>query len=185
MFPSPTPSSTPSPANAPAARAHTRPTSTRVRAGDLHAPADQAAVLKLLNLYASTLPGRMAPLSAEVNQNLIPALQQQVNCRLFLAEVPQSIVGMALCFVGFSTFKAKPLLNIHDLAVHPDFQARGIGSQLLDSTIAFAKHHNYCAVTLEVQASNAARRLYARHGFQVLDGIADEGSTLFGKLELC
>ena len=91
---------------------------------------------------------------------------------------------MALCFVGFSTFQAKPLLNIHDLAVHPEFQSRGIGSQLLEAAIAFAREHDHCAVTLEVQASNAARRLYARHGFQVLDANADDRSTLFGKLEL-
>ena len=34
-------------------------------------------------------------------------------------------VGLALCFVGFSSFKARPLINIHDIAVRPEVRGQG------------------------------------------------------------
>ena len=34
-------------------------------------------------------------------------------------------VGLATTFEGFSTFAAKPLINIHDIAVLPDYRGRG------------------------------------------------------------
>lgn len=156
-----------------------------VRSGNLHAPLDQQAVLELLNLYASRLPGRMRELPTDVTDQLIPALSIRSGSHLFLAETSKRIVGLALCFDGFSTFRASPLLNLHDLTVHPQFQRQGIGDKLLLAVIHFARQANYCAVTLEVMADNPARRLYARHGFESLQGECAGHLTLFGKLELC
>lgn len=160
------------------------PVQVSIRRGDLSVAGDQAAVIELLNSYASQLVGRMKPLDDSVESSVIEGLQAQPTCRLFFAEVGGRIVGMALCFLGFSTFKGAPLINIHDLAVHPDFQQRGIGSQLLRAVSDFARQHHHCAVTLEVQANNPARKLYARHGFQVLDVPVDDRAVLFGKLEI-
>ncbi len=162
-----------------------------IRSGNLHSPLDQQAVLELLNLYASRLPGRRRELSADVAEQLIPALRSRSGSHLFLAETTKRaetskrIVGLALCFDGFSTFRASPLLNLHDLTVHPQFQRQGIGDKLLLAVIHFARQANYCAVTLEVMADNPARRLYARHGFESLQGECAGHLTLFGKLELC
>lgn len=158
--------------------------SVRIRAGDVSDEHDQAAAIELLNQYASGLAGRMRPLAESVVSTLIKDLPGLANCRLFLAEVGDRPVGMALCFVGYSTFKGAPLLNIHDLAVHTDFQRRGIGSQLLTAVIEYARAQRFCDVTLEVQGSNPARQLYARHGFQVLDVSVDPRAMLFGKLAL-
>ena len=109
----------------------------------------------------------------EVCEQLIPALRDRAGLHLFLAETGNRIVGLALCFDGFSTFRARPLLNIHDLTVHPHFQCQGIGDKLLSTVIDFARQKSYCAVTLEVMANNPAKRLYARHGFEPLDGTCD------------
>lgn len=155
-----------------------------IRHGDLHSPVDQQAVLELLNLYASRLPGRMRELPTEVTEYLLLALLNQPGCRIFLAETTERIVGLALCFEGFSTFQARSLLNIHDLTVHPDYQRQGIGDNLLTAVIQFARQAKYCAVTLEVMADNPARQLYARHGFESLLGQCESHMTLFGKLEL-
>lgn len=161
-----------------------------IRSGNLNAPLDQQAVLELLNLYASRLPGRMRELPSDVAKQLIPALRSRPGTHLFLAETstpaPTSkrVVGLALCFDGFSTFRASPLLNLHDLTVLPQFQHQGIGDKLLSAIIEFARQANYCAVTLEVMADNPARRLYARHGFESLQGECADHLTLFGKLEL-
>ncbi|QDV22483.1 GNAT family N-acetyltransferase [Aureliella helgolandensis] len=161
-----------------------KPAQVSIRPGDLSIAADQTAVIGLLNSYASQLVGRMRPLDDSVECSLIAGLQKQPACRLFFAEVDGHIVGMALCFLGYSTFKGAPLINIHDLAVYPGFQRRGIGSQLLRAVSDFARQHRHCAVTLEVQANNPARMLYARHGFEVLDVPADDSAVLFGKLEI-
>jgi ribosomal protein S18 acetylase RimI-like enzyme len=75
-------------------------------------------------------------------------------------------VGVAVCFVGFSTFKARPLLNIHDLAVIPTHRGRGVGRKLLDAVERKARERGCCSVTLEVLEKNVgARRLYAAAGF--------------------
>ena len=40
-------------------------------------------------------------------------------------------VGLSICFLGFSTFLARPLLNIHDIFVDLSVRGRGIGAMLL------------------------------------------------------
>lgn len=156
----------------------------RIRAGDVSNEHDRCAAIELLNHYASGLAGRKRPLAESVISTLHKDLPSLTNCRVFLAEVGNRPVGTALCFVGYSTFKGSPLLNIHDLAVHSDFQRRGIGSALLSAVVEYARAQQFCDVTLEVQASNPARQLYARLGFQVLDVSVDPRATLFGKLAL-
>jgi ribosomal protein S18 acetylase RimI-like enzyme len=75
-------------------------------------------------------------------------------------------VGVAVCFLGFSTFNARPLLNIHDLAVVPERRGQGIGKALLAAAEAEAMRRGCCKLTLEVQDDNRrARGLYERAGF--------------------
>ena len=42
-------------------------------------------------------------------------------------------VGAAVCFIGFSTFAAKPLINIHDFVVLPAARGKGVGRRLLEA----------------------------------------------------
>ena len=78
------------------------------------------------------------------------------------------MAGVAVCFLGFSTFSAMPLLNIHDLAVRGEFQGTGVGGALLDSVAEKARTLGCCRVTLEVDQENpGARRLYERKGFEL------------------
>jgi ribosomal protein S18 acetylase RimI-like enzyme len=73
---------------------------------------------------------------------------------------------LAVCFFGFSTFQARPLLNIHDLAVVPEYRGRGVGRALLEAAEARAAERGCCKLTLEVQDANPrARQLYERYGF--------------------
>ena len=75
-------------------------------------------------------------------------------------------VGIATCFFGFSTFAARPLLNVHDLAVVPARRGDGIGRALLAEAEARARAAGCCKLTLEVQDDNhRARAVYARFGF--------------------
>lgn len=132
---------------------------------DLQDPAHGQAILTLLDLYAQDLMGGGDPLSEEVRRTLIPRLQQQPGALVLLAWSAGEPVGLAICFAGFSTFKARPLLNVHDLAVHPQHRGRGIGGQLLAAVEQHARQAGHCKITLEVRADNPASRLYERCGF--------------------
>lgn len=75
-------------------------------------------------------------------------------------------VGIAVCFVGFSTFAARTLINIHDLAVAPTHRGRGIGRMLMEAVERKARAMGACKITLEVLENNVrARSVYAEAGF--------------------
>jgi ribosomal protein S18 acetylase RimI-like enzyme len=68
--------------------------------------------------------------------------------------------------VGFSTFAARLLINIHDLAVIPEYRGRGIGRLLLEAVEAKGHELGCCKLTLEVREDNQrAQRLYDKFGF--------------------
>jgi ribosomal protein S18 acetylase RimI-like enzyme len=54
------------------------------------------------------------------------------------------------------------------IAVFPEFRGQRVGSLLLGSLIAKAQSQGVRALSLSVNRDNDARRLYARHGFEVV-----------------
>ena len=106
-------------------------------------------------------------------------LKAQSSSLVLLAYEADAAVGAAVCFFGFSTFKARPLLNVHDLAVVPGQRGRGIGRALLAAAEDRARARGCCKLTLEVQEANArARGLYRSFGFRDY-AIGDWESTRF------
>jgi ribosomal protein S18 acetylase RimI-like enzyme len=70
------------------------------------------------------------------------------------------------CIEGFSTFACRPLVNVHDLAVLPDYRGQRIAEKMLSLVEEIAIERGACKLTLEVLAGNAsAIKLYARMGF--------------------
>ena len=133
---------------------------------DLAYAPHQQAVLALTDAYARDEMGNGAPLAPEVLARLVPALRAHPTTVIFLAYAGGEPVGIATCFLGFSTFAARPLLNVHDLAVVPPHRGRGTARQLLAAAEAKARALGCCKLTLEVQENNhRARSLYARAGF--------------------
>ena len=125
-----------------------------------------SGVVEVLNSYASDPFGGGEPLSLEVRERLISSLRNHPTVLVLLAFDERRAVGVAVCFFGFSTFQALPLLNIHDLAVVPGYRGKGIGRALLDAVEAYAQDRGCCKLTLEVQDDNQrARRVYDRFGF--------------------
>lgn len=153
--------------------------SLTVRLADLADASDAAAVVAVLDSYASDPRGGGQPLSAGVRTRLIPGLRAHPTSRIWLAFDGNTAVGLCVAFVGFSTFQAKPLLNIHDLAVLPEHRGGGVGRSLLNAAEAHARQSDCCKLTLEVQEDNTpARHLYERFGFRdVVYG--DSGPTRF------
>jgi GNAT superfamily N-acetyltransferase len=129
---------------------------------DVHA----RAVVALTAAYAEDPMGNAAPLPAEVLARLVPALRAHPTTLVFLAYVGDEPVGIATCFVGFSTFTARSLVNVHDLAVLPAHRGRGIGAALLRAVEDKARALGCARLTLEVLDGNArAQRVYANAGF--------------------
>ena len=138
----------------------------RVLEADLDDPEHARALVDLIDSYARGPEGQLAPLPPEARANLAPGLRRHPSALVLLAVADGDSAGAAVCFWGFSTFAGKPLLNIHDLVVFPQYQNRGIGSDLLAEAERLARERGCCKLTLEVHDTNAnAKRLYERFGF--------------------
>ena len=147
---------------------------------DLDCVAHQRAVVELIDAYAADPMGNGRPLAPQVRDNLIDGLRRHPTTLIFLAFQGGRAVGIAVCFLGFSTFHAKPLVNIHDLAVVADCRGRQIGRRLLDAVADKARHLHCCKLTLEVQENNRrARRLYEAAGFAQAQYQEGTGGSLF------
>ena len=85
----------------------------------------------------------------------------QVDCaRSILAEVEGRIVGYVLFWF------LPEEVDIHNIAVHPDFRRHGIGRLLLEQVVATARRQDRVRVTLDVRFSNVpAQNLYRSFGF--------------------
>ena len=133
---------------------------------DLTIPAHQRDVVTMTAAYAHDAMGNGGPLPPDVLERLIAGLREHPTTLIFLAYVDEDVVGIATCFVGFSTFTARPLINIHDLAVLPEYRGQGIGRFLLDAVESAARERGCARVTLEVLENNLqAKRLYEAAGF--------------------
>ncbi len=96
-----------------------------VRRADYASALDRTALVDLLGAYAIDPMGGGAPLADEVRASLCDRLAQVPLAISFIAWLEGEAVGLVNCFEGFSTFKARPLLNVHDLVVLPAHRARG------------------------------------------------------------
>ena len=151
-----------------------------IREANLNEEGDGQALLAVLDGYASAPSGGGVALAADVKRRLVPALRVQPGTLVLLAFEGADIAGAATCFYGFSTFFARPLLNVHDLAVMPSFQRRGVGRALLAAAEAQALAKGCCKLTLEVRQDNhPARELYHRHGFRDFELAGVSYPTLF------
>jgi ribosomal protein S18 acetylase RimI-like enzyme len=133
---------------------------------DLTDAQHQTAIVYLVNAYARDPMGDGQDLPGAVRNRLISGLRQHPTSLVFLAFDDTTPVGIAVCFVGFSTFAARSLINIHDLAVIPEYRGQGVGRALLERVEARGRELGCCKLTLEVREDNhRAHRLYQRFGF--------------------
>ena len=157
----------------------------RIAAVDLKNGPISRAWLDLLDHYAQDPMGGGEGLSDHARSHLVRELRVFPGFHGALAwlgadEGSETPVGLINCFTGFSTFAARPLLNIHDVVVHADYRGRGIGRALLAWAEQRARDLGCCKLTLEVLSNNTtALAAYERAGFApyVLDPAA--GQALF------
>jgi GNAT superfamily N-acetyltransferase len=147
---------------------------------DLARSEHQEATLQLLNGYAMDPMGDGRPLAESVRRDLIPGLRAHPTTMVFLAFQGHEPVGLAVCFRGFSTFAARPLLNMHDFFVMPSVRGAGVGRLLLAAIETRAREIGCCKLTLEVQENNQrAQHVYAAAGFGRTVHVPEAGGALF------
>ncbi len=79
----------------------------------------------------------------------------------FVAEEDGYMVGFA---TGLSVARE---FHLHNIAVHPDHQGKGVGRQLLEKIDEYCHQHKLYKILLEVRRDNEqARRLYLGMGYE-------------------
>lgn len=154
--------------------------SIRIAAIDLDNASHAQSLIELLEHYARDPMGGGKGLTHDARERLVPELRKIPGYAGALAYIGEEPVGLINCFTGFSTFAARPLLNIHDIVVRKERRGRGVAHALLEWAQQLATRLHCCKLTLEVLSNNhQALRAYKRAGFKpyVLDPAA--GQALF------
>lgn len=138
------------------------------------------AVVALLNEYMMDDMGAQKPFESSMHDKVLNDLKQHPSYTGFLLKSDTSYVALANCFVNYSTFQAKHLINIHDYIVSSNQRGNGFGKELLNQIIEYAKECDYCRLSLEVRDDNVkAKALYQKLGFK-----PDEPNMLFWEKDL-
>lgn len=134
----------------------------------------------LLNSYAMDPMGGEAALPQAVQQSLASELAKIPTAFSVLCYVDNKPAGLVNCFTGFSTFKCKPLVNIHDVTVFKDFRGLGLSQRMLKKVEQIARERGCCKLTLEVLEGNEiARNAYLKLGFDSYELDPAMGRALF------
>jgi len=132
---------------------------------NLDNPGHAAALIEMIDAYMRDPMELNAPAPEQVKRDLVPGLRGHTSCRVLLAYQGGRPIGFSICFIGFSTFNARPLINIHDIFVDASARGIGVGWKLLERIEAMAREMNCCRISLEVREDNArARALYSKFG---------------------
>lgn len=152
---------------------------------DYKKPSQSQQLLQLLDAYARDPMGGGEPLSAEVKRQLLPRLAATPNAVSFIAYQDGEPLGLVNTFSSLSTFAARPLINIHDLAVLPQARGKGVGKALLAAVENYGREIDCCKITLEVLTGNSsAYGLYQALGFEAYELDPEMGQAAFMQKKL-
>ena len=142
-------------------------------------------LVRLLDGYAADPMGGGQALPVEVKANLADSLASIPHAFSLLCYVGDKAAGLTNCFWGFSTFKNKPLINIHDVYVDPAFRGMRLSVLLLEKVKQLASTKGCCKLTLEVLEGNRpARKAYEKFGFAGYELDPKLGQALFLEMPL-
>jgi ribosomal protein S18 acetylase RimI-like enzyme len=152
---------------------------------DLGNSQHRAVVLDLVCQFARAIMGAGQELSNAKQQALIEGLTHHPTTLIFVAYSGEQPVGIAISFLGFSTFAAQKLINIHDFYVVESMRRQGVGRALLQAIETKARELDCCKLTLEVEEHNQqALSLYHRFGFDSGQYDLKAGTVLFRQKKL-
>ncbi|RLT90355.1 MAG: GNAT family N-acetyltransferase [Alcanivorax sp.] len=152
---------------------------------DYRNPNQARDLITLLDEYAHDPMGGGSALSAQVKATLVEELAKRPQAFSLLCYVNGEAAALANCLEGFSTFAARPLLNIHDLMVRTGYRGQGLSQILLSNIEDIARRRGCCKITLEVLSGNTpAQGAYEKFGFRHYQLTPDTGQALFWQKNL-
>lgn len=137
-------------------------------------------IVLLMDAYSSDPMGGNKSLPSHVKENLVSELAKIPHAVSIICYVDQKPAGLINCFEGFSSFKCRPLLNVHDVFVLANFRGLGISQLMLNTVEDIARSKNCCKITLEVlEGNSAAQAAYLKQGFTGYELDPAMGKALF------
>mgnify|MGYP006137593845 FL=1 len=153
---------------------------TEVIIADYQNPQQAADISLLLNSYAQDPMGGGQALPGFVQKNLALELAKVPNAFSVLCYVDGKPAGLTNCLQGFSTFKCKPLINIHDVVVVSGFRGNQISQHMLKKVEQVAVDRGCCKITLEViEGNTVAKNAYLKFGFAGYALDPEMGNAMF------
>lgn len=145
----------------------------------------QQAIRDLMDHYALDPMGGGEAIPPESLATLPQQLNAFGKAVSFLAVDAGEYLGLINCIEGFSTFKVKPLLNIHDVVVRAEHRGKGITQQMLAAVEQYAVKLGCCKLTLEVLEGNVpAKTAYEKFGFAGYELDPQMGRAMFWQKKL-
>ena len=132
-------------------------------------PNDAAMLLEYLRQVGGetnnlTFGSEGMPFSVEAEAEFISSMESSKDNVMFLAKCDGKIVGCASLNRLFRRMKHRGDVAI---SVAKDHWNKGIGSQLLNNIIAFARENDFEVIDLQVRSDNkSAIHLYEKYGFK-------------------
>lgn len=126
-------------------------------------PGDETAILELIRGLAEF---EKEPLTSVINtaEKIRSDIFEKELCEVLVAAFPERIIGFALYYMAYSTWKG-PILYLEDLYVLPEYRGTGAGSQLFDAVVAIARERKCARMDWQVLDWNeTAIDFYERKG---------------------
>lgn len=137
-------------------------------------------LVMLLNAYAIDPMGGAEELTDFVKENLISAMASRRDVFTVICYVDNEPAGLINAIEGFSTFAAKPLMNIHDVTVLPKFRGLGLSEKMFNEIESLAISRDCCKLTLEVLEGNKiAQNAYEKYGYSGYELDPEMGKAIF------
>ncbi len=115
-----------------------------------------------------------APSIAEIKRSSFPMLDSSLTkvisqIALYGSTSLVGLSGLKLVVYAFGDLYQGDVYHLREIAVHPEFRRRGVGSTTLRVLERFVKRKGVDKIILEVAVSNeAAIRMYEKGGFRIV-----------------
>jgi len=139
---------------------------------------DEMAIMQLIKALAlyEKAPEQVSNTAEELGKHLF----EERICDALVVEIDERIVGFALFYTNYSTWKGK-CLYLEDFFVLPDFRRDGIGSQLFDAVVQIAHERGVRRMDWQVLEWNEPALNFYRKQNAVLDSEWINGRLFFEK----
>ena len=111
-------------------------------------PADVSSIHSLIKELAS-FENAIEQVETDPAQLLMDGFSQNPAYQAFVADHNGQVVGFALTFIRYSTWRGK-MVYIEDLYVKPEFRSQSIGNELVQFTMKYAKSIGVNFLSLQV-----------------------------------